>query len=232
MRARVAVSMCGTLMLSASVGRAQQGPAPVRLPEAEYPARDAALACARSLGWNDPRCPRLPAPEPVNPTARRHDGFFFRFGAGASYVAYSRASDSGVARSRGPGGGFDVQFGGTPWPGIVIGGGWFSPSAKNVGFVLGYDAFVQYYPDPRGGLHFQGLGGFAVVGEAPNIGGGIAAVGIGMDGWVGEQTSLGGLFRLGYAAGFGHGPAATDGTRPALTDACAFGSVEATFTWH
>lgn len=110
---------------------------------------------------------------------------------------------------------FDFMFGGTPVPGLVLGGGLIfnvapSPDVK----VLDVSAtsqsdltfwmaamLVDIFPKPTGGFHLGALVGIAELdwsgggsgGSATGIGGGVLT---GYDAWIGKQWSLGGLVRL------------------------------------
>jgi hypothetical protein len=82
----------------------------------------------------------------------------------------------------------------------VLGGG-FVGSGLDASFpIVAYTAFVQYYPDPRKGLHLQALGAFAILADQSNVNGPVAAAGAGYDAWIGAQTSLGAFARIGYGA--------------------------------
>jgi len=121
------------------------------------------------------------------------------------------------------GGGIAHQFliGGTPTPGFVIGGGAMGVTIPNATRevdgeqvnVYGDDdvilsmlgVFVDVYPDPTSGLHFQGLVGYAQLSSSDSdaadnpTGIGLSA-GVGYEWWVGEQWGIGLLGKLMYAS--------------------------------
>jgi len=132
------------------------------------------------------------------------------------------------------GGGLSFEFalGGTIAPGLVLGGGFWaigagkptmrhlevggagqpnlSPVSAGAG-LLG--PFVDYYVDPKKGLHFQGALGLGSVNvdrindasglrvvDKKNAGGLGFMLGGGYEWWVGEQWSLGGILRMVYVS--------------------------------
>jgi hypothetical protein len=115
----------------------------------------------------------------------------------------------------------EAFFGGTPASGLVLAAG-YTVVTRGRGTLFGLDALVQYYPDPRGGLHFEALAGLSGLSGfgAYTRGVGVAA-GLGYDFWVGSQTSLGAAVRGGYAKGL-------DGDRANT----AFFALAGVFTWH
>ena len=151
-----------------------------------------------------------------------HDGFYFRGATGLGYLHSSvsfpgqpDASLSGLAI------GFDAWFGGSPIPGLAIGGGLTSfdvpsPSSKSGGTSTSVDGhamldivavFGDYYFDPTRGMHAEALLGYGVLGltysnglSSSNDPSGLAlGVGFGNDWWVSDQWSIGVLGRLIYA---------------------------------
>lgn len=164
--------------------------------------------------------PYAPPPPPApraDPSARRHDGFYFRFGFGAAYGRVSsEASAAGVsaeATYTGTGPAYELLLGGTPAAGWVLGGGFVgqdiveptvkveqSPSGEVVAHnqALGIGAlgpFVDWYPDDRSGVHLGALAGLGVIGltnenDESATGLGLSLFG-GYDFWVGEQWSIG-----------------------------------------
>jgi hypothetical protein len=164
-----------------------------------------------------------PMPEP--PMARNrhyHDGFYLRLGVGAGYLA-ARSTIDNVFDNRaatmsigGLGAMFDLAVGGTPAPGLVVGGALkvqeaFEPSVEisdpsgttidadanngSLGFLM-IGPMIDGFPDPDGGLHVGGSLGFASLGLRD--GDRDAAAGIGLSAWVGylwwvsSQWSIGG----------------------------------------
>jgi opacity protein-like surface antigen len=146
-----------------------------------------------------------------------HDGFYFRVGLGVGgfNAKGSVTPDNGDAMTISGGGlAFDLLLGGTIAPGFVLGGGFiFQQTVKpdvslaggasaqydqNANFgVLG--PFLEWYPNPRGGFHVNGMIGLAAMtlsdpntGESKAADRGVGlAVGAGYDFWVAPQWSLG-----------------------------------------
>ncbi len=156
-----------------------------------------------------------------------HDGFYFRGAAGLGYLKSSvsvsgpsLASETGISYG-GLAIGFDAWFGGSPVPGLAIGGGittYDVPSytVKSDGFsetgaghltLSVVAAFGDYYFNPNQGLHAEALLGFGVLGAQDNSGNvsdvtpaGLAlGVGFGNDWWVSDEWSIGVLGRFIYA---------------------------------
>jgi hypothetical protein len=151
-----------------------------------------------------------------------HDGLYLRLSLGASYLDVSGEIDPGGIEFglKGPGMGLDVMVGGTPTPGLVVGGSyWFNqssgPDFEFAGTTSSVDAdlnfgvigiFIDGFPAPNGGFHIGGTLGFAAAtvstGGATNEGGdrgfGAGAF-LGYDAWVAKQWALGGLVRATYA---------------------------------
>jgi hypothetical protein len=165
------------------------------------------------------RLSRLSRPQPIAASVHNHDGFFLRGGLGLS--AY-RSHLPGVNEST-LGFGAEVLLGGTPWPGVVVGGGFIGEGLSSPDHpMVAYAAFTQWYPDSREGFHLQALAAFAIVDDQPRTLGPLGALGIGYDVFVGDQTSLGVFARAGYAEGFGDG----------FHVSAPFASVQGSFTWH
>lgn len=170
------------------------------------------------------------------PGAYRHDGFYLRLGAGFGAYRDSFRSDAegtrevdayatGVALTG------ELALGGTPAPGLVVGGGLYSASvlasdldAEDAAVVpaelqpvgdnfslLG--PFLDYYFDAVRGLHFQAALGFAWLNGLSQGGGrfddryhafgGGFMLGFGYEWWVAREWSVGVLGRVmgGYAVG-------------------------------
>ena len=146
-RTLFAVSFALTLASSFSSAQAQ-GMAPAGPPGPPPPAQPEASADARGV--------------------RTHDGFHLRLGVGYGYMTTS--VEPGAGKIKGPGSAWLLTIGGTPVPGLVIGGtlfthvqgkptveqGNFSGEASKAVFLLGIGPTVDFYPDPKGGLHFGG----------------------------------------------------------------------------
>lgn len=162
--------------------------------------------------------PPPPAPAPADPGIHEHDGFYFRGGIGAGYGSLDGDIAGISAKIKGGGAALELLFGGTPTPGLVIGGGFIfmslnkptvelggveSDAANDLSYgILG--VFVDVYPDPSGGFHVGGMLGVAnasVSNENGNtntasVSGTGAFVQLGYDFWIGEQWSFGPNARL------------------------------------
>jgi hypothetical protein len=130
--------------------------------------------------------PPPPAPEPSR-GAHLHDGFYLRLGLGVGRTGASfrndnsRELDGSVEGSLvSAAAAFELAIGGTPAPGLVIGGGFFSGGSGEVeSSDLSVDGrpvprikysqltftllgpFIDYYFDERSGFHLQGALGLA-----------------------------------------------------------------------
>ena len=145
---------------------------------------------------------------------RVHDGVYLRLMVGPSYL-YASGSDPGDTTLTGMGIGGIAMAGWTPARGLVAGLGAmgahiFSPSVSVggedgegesdlIGLTVG--PFVDYYPDPTGGLHYVALAGVATMEDgleatsdlALGVGG---ALGAGYEWWVSDSWSVGAMARL------------------------------------
>jgi hypothetical protein len=173
-------------------------------------------------GYGAPPPPPPPPPAPP-PGDYLHDGFYLRFAlGGGGFTAkggLEPASTYGDYKISGGGVGMDLAIGGSPVPGLTIGGEYLfqqavkptveagnvsvtSPNNLNFGLI---GPFIDWYPDPEGGFHFGGTLGLAFLGVSNQDGststnsdgstntitGGGGALGVGYDFWVGRQLSLG-----------------------------------------
>ncbi len=156
-----------------------------------------------------------------------HDGLQFRGAAGFGYLSDSESASGESASVHGPAGAFEVFVGGTPVPGLAIGGfisavAATSPtvsltldgqeySASNSNSTLNFvtiGPYVDYYPDPTSGLHVLGALGFAELDVSDGDGntstnsatGFSLGAGVGYDWWVSDEWSLGVLARLTYGS--------------------------------
>jgi hypothetical protein len=150
---------------------------------------------------------------------RTHDGFYMQGAAGLGYLTTNASSiDHAFSGLTLP---MSFLLGGSPIPGLVIGGGVltdysFSPkwkirgqeqvSALSSQYLIGIGPFVDFYPNPTGGLHFQGMFGWGGLESSfqGNVGGSdptgfIFALGGGHDWWIGDQWSVGVLGRIAVA---------------------------------
>ncbi len=149
-----------------------------------------------------------------------HDGLQLSLGVGVAYSHTSigldpKPSGSKDASVAGLGVGAQILIGGTLAPGLVLGGGsmgghFISPTltvGEHEGDSDGdlaanlLGVYVDYYPDPRSGLHLLALVGGATLEDGNDATDGVAvgfgaAAGAGHQWWIGEQWSLGVLARL------------------------------------
>lgn len=180
------------------------------------PPPNGALAVAPRPGAVGSDLPALPAPRGVH----LHDGFYLRMALGLGVSGVSVSTDAvSVPNYSFAGGGAaaDLWIGGTPTPGLALGGaltglGVSSTTRRVSGDseagdvmasmgLLGF--FVDGFPDPARGFHFGGeLGLASGVAEVKDSGkkfqGGGVGLGawLGYDMWVSPQWSLGGLIRF------------------------------------
>jgi hypothetical protein len=191
-------------------------------PAAGAPAQPAPATAAAPIYVEQPPLPPL---EPRN--RHYHDGFYLRISAGfggawtSSKVTSGDFSSTDRPKSEvsGSGASFDFMMGGTPAPGLVVGGGilfqeTFSPSVPQPEgtSVPGFDPgtlsslpflmigpMVDAFPNPSYGFHFGGLLGLAQMGLKDNQGNSSGGVGIaawlGYMWWTSSQWSIGGLVR-------------------------------------
>ena len=156
-----------------------------------------------------------------SPGARTHDGFFFRIGV--NFGLGSLSSDSttfGDESISGFTSGTDFLFGGTPVPGLVIGGGLVSTIAPGPKYELrdqeieldgtlymfGLMGFVNYYIDPHEGFHLQAFAGYGALDFVTDAGqsggndphGPFFGGGLGYDFWISDQWSIGPFARVLY----------------------------------
>lgn len=155
------------------------------------------------------------------PGTHHHDGLYARASIGPS-VLYSsidtdRESDATITAAGGALG-LDLMLGGTPWPGLVIGGLVMADLAPNPKVELGdrdagdFDAwcrmiaaFVDVYFDPHGGFHAgaaAGFGSYTIDADATSRdddeshdGPGVM-LWTGYDVWIAPQWSIGGALRV------------------------------------
>lgn len=125
---------------------------------------------------------------------------------GAGYMngttTTSRTSGSSL---RGAGTPIEISLGGTIASGFVLGGGIAggpyqgvaTPTGKSVDlFMIG--PFVDWYFDPKGGLHAQAMLAIGDLdrGEKRSWGGIAGSIGVGHEWWIGQQWSCGILGRV------------------------------------
>lgn len=200
----------------------------------------------------------VPPRPPLRTRGRHyHDGFYARLSTGFSVQGTLEKFDAvpGDVTYRNGGISFDALLGGTPTPGLVIGGGLLvdlgghpnvrvregstdvadaahASSKQGTGlFLIG--PMIDGFPNPRGGLHIGGLIGPAYVGIKDQQGNASSGFGlsawIGYDWWVADDWSIGGLLRLSAArTGLDRTIGPGDGTR--TTTGLSTGSLALMFT--
>jgi outer membrane autotransporter protein len=163
-----------------------------------------------------------------------HDGFFLRLGLnlGPSFTTAqveAGGQEGPEQKLSGFTTGFDLLLGGSPMPGLVIGGGLLGATTSDPKIEVGdfegegdgtlifgaAAAFANYYFDPQQGLHIQGLVGFAFLDSVSSEGqsGGNDPTGIGLglgvgyDFWISDEWSIGPFGRILYGSlGASEGP--------------------------
>jgi hypothetical protein len=160
-------------------------------------------------------------------TARQHDGFFLRVGLGGSSLGMRREGRVGLGTPKyytgestiaGRTGAFELSIGGALAPGVVLAGTFASDRLSEPTLDQGSSSTrlpgpltfarlgiaMDWYPDPRGGLHLgagASLAGAWVKSPPPAFteylggGGGALSAHVGYGFWVGEQWSLAALLR-------------------------------------
>ncbi|MDX2051324.1 MAG: hypothetical protein SFV15_02970 [Polyangiaceae bacterium] len=215
-----AVATSPSPVAEAQPSGAQLAPAPT----APAPSSGAPVQAEASSQPAESQAPKInvavPAPQPEVPrTYQMHDGFYLRGNLGIGQL--STTFDDGSASSQDLEGAgfafsFDLLAGGSPSPGLSIGGALlssaaFSASFERAGLKADRDAslamlgvFVDGYPKANGGWHLGGAMGLAqmkVEKRAGDLGkdamGGLGgAAWVGYDQWVADEWSMGGLLRF------------------------------------
>jgi hypothetical protein len=173
-----------------------------------------------SLAHADPEPDAIAEPVVEDPCAahscrRLHDGFYARLGANllGGYTTFTTRGASGRTHGTELGQEGMLLLGGTPWPGLTLGGGFRSLTAHGEFGGGGYDKdafsgfdytigpFVDWYPRPAKGWHVGALAGLGVAwmertrsGHTSTLyafGAPGATVFAGHDWWVGNQFSIG-----------------------------------------
>jgi len=157
-----------------------------------------------------------------------HDGFFFQGNIGLGYLSTSPDFGDielvdGDPKISGFGVGGGLLFGGTPAPGLVIGGGTANVVAISPKYTVdgeeieAFDdvnlnlstigVFGTFYPDPHGGLSLHLMLAYAVLSASSdgdtsdnNPDGPAITAGLGYDFWVAPEWSIGVFGRFTYAA--------------------------------
>jgi len=166
-----------------------------------------------------------------------HDGFYLRMALGLGHLGARFGSDESAAYGGkvtgtlgGGSGALELALGGSPMPGLVLGGGLYLDGGgklrTNVFEVDGTSAgqvqydqvslgllgpFVDYFFDAKSGWHLQGALGYAWMNVGPatrdgvtvakkSLGGVGFEVGGGYEWWIASQWSLGVLLRGTFVA--------------------------------
>lgn len=163
---------------------------------------------------------------------RFHDGFYLRLGVGGGYListvsnaddasGESQSGDESIGGVQGFGVPLELAIGGSPTPGLVIGGGSWAVHVPSADYTQGrgdyaktesaswssismLGPFIDIYPAPRAGLHVQaapcltlvapGTTDTLVTDTLSGVGFG-GMVGLGYEGWVSDQWGVGILAR-------------------------------------
>jgi hypothetical protein len=190
-----------------------------------FAALDAGAANAEGAPRNAPEASLACVCEKPDLTARRHDGFFLRADVGlAGMWAGVSGSANGRDRIWAIGQSAGIFIGGTPRPGLVVGGHvWtarldpsfvvrgvrVSPDDDSVKLTVGrIGPFLDWYPDPLHGFHTQVSAGLAVQVESDTKGnsikpgsvGGAGSFGLGYEFFVSNQFSVGAMARFSVGA--------------------------------
>lgn len=166
-----------------------------------------------------PACEQSATPSPCTQPrdAYRHDGFYARLSNESGYVGFFGEGPDGDASIKGFGTGGFIALGGTPVPGLVIGGligsaavrGTFrgrpeGSEKKGTMSLAMLGAFVDWFPNPYDGWHVGASFGFAAISLTDaalddSVGPAFSAKLFGgYDFWIGPQWSLG--IMAGFAA--------------------------------
>lgn len=163
----------------------------------------------------------LEAAEPVQETARWHQGFYLRAGLGFGIFGDRFEGDLGWLDATASGGSFSLELmaGGSLMDGLVLGGGLLVEHVVDpaievenvrveddvaVGTFAILGPFLDWYPSAAGGFHLQLLIGASRIdirsddgsyGEHAPVGGGVA-LGAGYDWWLADEWSIGFLARI------------------------------------
>jgi hypothetical protein len=143
-----------------------------------------------------------PPSDPVQRTDYLHEGFYFRFSLGPGIMS-TTSKAKGVNDSFNDTGfslGTELLVGGSPAPGLTIGGGAltdmnFAGSGPGLNLLAG--PFFDAFPDNKGGWHLGGLVGFDMLaGDGDPLFGGGGGAWVGHDIWVAPEWSTGFNLRL------------------------------------
>jgi hypothetical protein len=148
-----------------------------------------------------------------------HDGFYLRASVGFGTLGATFDDNSPTGRDlKGSGGafGFDLMIGGSPAPGVAIGGALLGEASAGVEFDRGsfgsedrsasvaiLGPFIDGFPSSNRGWHLGGMLGLARLSVEDTSSDGISHTGglggafwVGHDFWVGDEWSVGPLLRF------------------------------------
>ena len=170
------------------------------------------------------------APVETDPTASTHDGFYLRvsLGGGAMKAKFRGGDSAPDSDASGGAAMLDVLIGGTPAPGLVVGGGYQFEMAQHADYEYGSSStgssgnlvrgvvgpFVEWFPDRHGGFSTGLLAGYTLLNLytptirifGTEVGGDLKTAGVSANLWAGyafwltRQWSLGLVARGGLAA--------------------------------
>lgn len=163
-------------------------------------------------------------------SAETHDGFYLRLslGGGALRAKFSGGDEAPDSKADGAAAMLDVLLGGTPAPGLVVGGGYQFEMSQDADYELGSNStgsgghlsrgvigpFVEWFPDRHGGFSAGLLAGYSILNLetltirifGTEVGGDIRSLGLGGNVWAGyahwlaRQWSLGLVARAGLSS--------------------------------
>ncbi|MGE0325142.1 MAG: autotransporter outer membrane beta-barrel domain-containing protein [Polyangiaceae bacterium] len=157
---------------------------------------------------------------------KNHDGFMLRLGPTFGPLSVTETpevngTEGAEVKASGFATGLELLLGGTPAPGLTVGGallysqtkdptleaGGREVEADGTLLILSTDVFVQYYFDPTQGFHVQGMLGYGVLDTVRSDGssggndpaGLHLALGAGYDFWIADEWSVGPFLRVQFA---------------------------------
>jgi hypothetical protein len=185
-------------------------------PAPASPARKTDSEASTLRDWDPDADENTPSAKQPPPKGRYHDGFYSRFSIGGGYFSSSVQTSGFSLDVAGASFAIDGMIGGSPIPGLAVGGLFsleraFSPTVTSgdASGTLDYDvvfgtlgAFVDAFPNPRSGFHVGGIVGYSYAYLTSDHGDSTTAKGfggggfVGYDAWMADEWSLGLLARL------------------------------------
>jgi hypothetical protein len=145
-----------------------------------------------------------PSPQDPAPLEHLHDGLHISFTGASAFTSFAEASAKGRLSASGYGPGETLLVGGTPWRGVIVGGGLhqsttlgnFADGSRVSADTATAGPFVEFYPDPSSGWHFGALAAAGIVRlrtpEASETSGVLGVMAIaGYEWWISPEWSLG-----------------------------------------